>query len=86
MLISNFFTKEIRNALEAASLKAKLHYYEKFDIYSEECKLAESQNFCFNKIKEITETVSVTGLLLVRLLKLIIDWWHALFMTVLVNL
>jgi len=67
VIIFNFFTKEIRNALEAASIKAKLRYYEKFDIYSKECKLAESQSFCFNKIKEIVEKVSVTGLLLVRL-------------------
>ncbi|XP_018355082.1 PREDICTED: uncharacterized protein LOC108756036 isoform X3 [Trachymyrmex septentrionalis] len=54
---------EIWTALEAALAKAKKVYYEKFHIYSKECKVTEEQNLLFNKIKEIVEKVSVTGLL-----------------------
>lgn len=68
VLIFNLLSKEVQNALEAASAKSKMRYYEnKFNIYSKEYKLAESQNFCFNKMKEAAEKISITGLLSVRL-------------------
>lgn len=66
-LIFNLSTKEVQNALETISAKAKIHHYREFDIYLKECKLMESQNFNFNKMKETAEKVPITGLLLVRL-------------------
>ncbi|XP_018355081.1 PREDICTED: uncharacterized protein LOC108756036 isoform X2 [Trachymyrmex septentrionalis] len=62
-VLLTFHNKEIWTALEAALAKAKKVYYEKFHIYSKECKVTEEQNLLFNKIKEIVEKVSVTGLL-----------------------
>ncbi|XP_036143298.1 uncharacterized protein LOC118645719 isoform X2 [Monomorium pharaonis] len=37
--------------------------YKNFDFYSKKCELAESQNFCFNKMKEAAKKAFVIGLL-----------------------
>ncbi|XP_072757051.1 dynein axonemal heavy chain 12-like [Anoplolepis gracilipes] len=61
--LSKLLAMEIQDVLEAASTKAKMHHYERFDIHLTECELAESQNFYFNKMRNAAEKVPISGLL-----------------------
>lgn len=58
---------EIRDVLETTATKAKIRHYKKFDIHLADCKLAGSQTFYFNKMRNAAEQIPITGLLLVKL-------------------
>lgn len=55
--------KEVQDALQAATTKAKMRQYEEFDGRLTECELARSQKFYFNQMRKAAEKIPVTSLL-----------------------
>ncbi|XP_014471742.1 PREDICTED: dynein heavy chain 12, axonemal [Dinoponera quadriceps] len=60
--LDKLLTKEVQDALEAASVEAKMRHRE-IDIRPTECEITRSQDFYFNRMKEAAENAPITGLL-----------------------
>lgn len=66
MCLFKIHAKEIQDALETASAKAKARSYEEcanIRSIERECEIAQTQDFYFNKMREAAEKGPVIGLL-----------------------
>lgn len=68
--------KEVQDTLKTISTTAKVTkmYYDDQNIYSTECDLKKSRKFYYNRMKKATEEMHITGLLLVYIIYIILNF------------